>query len=197
MVKVILNGIEKEFESGLFGSFGELLKNVLPEGHVLKTLKINNKDIPVAFVDELKGARLDEELLIELETQDTMNFLKETLNDVLGYIKHVKTLLPQVASSILTGEEAGWKAIKDLAEGLSAMENLRNSTIQITKLNDNELALGTNKSDVTLILKELVEVLDRKDNFEISDVIENKIPDVLDYYIEYFSKVLETIEHVN
>ncbi|MGQ9856259.1 MAG: hypothetical protein ACUVQF_05940 [Fervidobacterium sp.] len=197
MVKVILNGTEKEFESGLFGNFGELLKSVLPEGHVLKALKINNKDIPVAFVDELKGARLDEELLIELETQDTMSFLKETLNDVLGYIKHVKTLLPQVASSILTGEEAGWKAIKDLAEGLSAMENLRNSTIQITKLNDNELALGTNKSDVTLILKELVEVLDRRDNFEISDVIENKIPDVLDYYIEYFSKVLETIEHVN
>ncbi|MEJ5257598.1 MAG: hypothetical protein WHS64_05040 [Fervidobacterium sp.] len=197
MVKVILNGIEKEFESGLFESFGELLKSVLPEGHVLKTLRINSKDIPVAFVDELKGARLDEELLIELETQDTMSFLKETLNDVLGYIKHVKTLLPQVASSILTGEEAGWKAIKDLAEGLSAMENLRNSTIQITKLSDNELALGTNKSDVTLILKELVEVLDRRDNFEISDVIENKIPDVLDYYIEYFSKVLETIEHVN
>ncbi|MDM7320781.1 MAG: hypothetical protein P3W91_003525 [Fervidobacterium sp.] len=43
----------------------------------------------------------------------------------------------------------------------------------------------------------MLEALDKRDVFEISDVVENKIPIVLDYYIEYFTKVLEAIAKVN
>jgi len=197
MVKVILNGVEKEFSAENFENFDALLKTVVLEGQVLKALKINNKEVPVSFVDELRGAKVDEEILIEIETQDAISFLKDTLKDVLGYIRNVKALLPQVASNVITGNEAGWKAIKDLAEGLSAMENLRNSTNQITKLNESELALSTERKEVAEILKELLSSLDKKDVFEISDLVENKIPVVLDYYIDYFSKVLEAIAHVN
>jgi hypothetical protein len=197
MVKVILNGVEKEFSAENFENFDALLKTVVLEGQVLKALKINNKEVPVSFVDELRSAKVDEEILIEIETQDAISFLKDTLKDVLGYIRNVKALLPQVASNVITGSEAGWKAIKDLAEGLSAMENLRNSTNQITKLNESELALSTERKEVAEILKELLSSLDKKDVFEISDLVENKIPVVLDYYIDYFSKVLEAIAHVN
>ncbi len=197
MVKVILNGVEKEFSAENFENFDALLKTVVLEGQVLKALKINNKEVPVSVVDELRSAKVDEEILIEIETQDAISFLKDTLKDVLGYIRNVKALLPQVASNVITGNEAGWKAIKDLAEGLSAMENLRNSTNQITKLNESELALFTERKEVAEILKELLSSLDKKDVFEISDLVENKIPVVLDYYIDYFSKVLEAIAHVN
>jgi len=197
MVKVILNGEEKNFSAQEFENFGELLKSVVTEGQVLKTLRINDKDIPVSFIDDLRSAKLDEELLIEIETQDAISFLKDTLRDVLGYIKNVKELLPQVASNVITGNEAGWKAIKDLSEGLSAMENLRNSTNQITRLNESELALSAERQAVAEILRELLDALDRRDTFEISDLVENNIPVVLDYYIEYFSKVLEAIDKVN
>ncbi|MDM7320782.1 MAG: hypothetical protein P3W91_003530 [Fervidobacterium sp.] len=141
MVKVVVNGEEKLFNAQDFENFNALLKTIVTEGKVLKSLKINGKEIPVAYVEELKSAKLDEELLIEIETQDAVSFLKETLQDVLGYIRHVKELLPQVANSIITGNEAGWKAIKDLSEGLAAVENLRSSTNQITKLNESELAI--------------------------------------------------------
>ncbi|AMW32731.1 hypothetical protein NA23_05205 [Fervidobacterium islandicum] len=197
MVRVVVNGEEKLFSAQDFENFGTLLKVLLSEGQVLKSLKINGKEIPVAYVEELKNARLDEELLIEVETQDAVSFLEDTLLDVLGYIQHVKELLPQVASSIITGSEAGWKAIKDLSEGLAAIENLRGSTVQITKLNETELALSTERTEVSNILRELLEALDKRDAFEISDIVENKIPIVLDYYIEYFSKVLEAIGKVN
>jgi len=197
MVKVVVNGEEKLFNAQDFENFSALLKTIVTEGKVLKSLKINGKEIPVAYVEELKSAKLDEELLIEIETQDTVSFLKETLQDVLGYIRHVKELLPQVANSIITGNEAGWKAIKDLSEGLAAIENLRSSTNQITKLNESELALTTERNEVSNILREMLEALDKRDVFEISDVVENKIPIVLDYYIEYFTKVLEAIAKVN
>jgi hypothetical protein len=197
MVKVVVNGEEKLFNAQDFENFSALLKTIVTEGKVLKSLKINGKEIPVAYVEELKSAKLDEELLIEIETQDAVSFLRETLQDVLGYIRHVKELLPQVANSIITGNEAGWKAIKDLSEGLAAIENLRSSTNQITKLNESELALTTERNEVSNILREMLEALDKRDVFEISDVVENKIPIVLDYYIEYFTKVLEAIAKVN
>ncbi|MFN4267302.1 MAG: hypothetical protein ACK4EZ_00475 [Fervidobacterium pennivorans] len=197
MVKVVVNGEEKLFNAQDFENFNALLKTIVTEGKVLKSLKINGKEIPVAYVEELKSAKLDEELLIEIETQDAVSFLKETLQDVLGYIRHVKELLPQVANSIITGNEAGWKAIKDLSEGLAAVENLRSSTNQITKLNESELALTIERNEVSNILREMLEALDKRDVFEISDVVENKIPIVLDYYIEYFTKVLEAIAKVN
>jgi len=197
MVKVIINGQEKNYTSSEFESFGDFLKKIIPEGKVLKTLKINEKIIPISYVDELKGARIDEDITIEMEIVNTVEFLKDTLHDVLGYINNVKELLPKVSSNVIVGNEEGWRAIKDLADGISAMENLRNSTNQITKLSESELAMSTTMEEVTDTLRELLVALDNRDNVEISDIVENKIPSVLDYYIEYFSKVLEALKRIN
>ncbi|HOK88067.1 MAG TPA: hypothetical protein PKI14_15105 [Fervidobacterium sp.] len=197
MVKAIINGEEKDFDAEEFQNFGEFLRKVLPEGQVLKTLKINDKDVPVAFIEELKSAKMDEDIKIELELVDTVQFLKETLNDVLGYIEHVKSLLSQVSDNLLTNNEAGWKAIKDLSDGISAMENLKGSTQQITKLSENELNLVIKTDEVMKVLKELLNALDIRDNLEVSDIVRNKVPTVLDYYIEYFGKTLEILNTTN
>lgn len=197
MVRVIINGQEQNYTSSEFENFGDFLKKIIPEGKVLKTLKINEKIIPISYVDELKGARIDEDITIEMELVNTVEFLKDTLHDVLGYINNVKELLPKVSSNVIVGNEEGWRAIKDLADGISAMENLRNSTNQITKLSESELAMSTTMEEVTDTLRELLVALDNRDNVEISDIVENKIPSVLDYYIEYFSKVLEALNRIN
>ena len=49
-------------------------------------------------------------------------------------------------------------------------------------------------SEVMDILNALLSALDMQDNLEVSDIIKNKVPIVLDYYIEYFSKTLELIK---
>ncbi|KAF2961599.1 hypothetical protein [Fervidobacterium sp. 2310opik-2] len=197
MIRAIINGEEKVYNSNDFENFGAFLSKMLPSGMVLKSLKINDKDIPISFVEELKGAKIDEDIKIEMEFVNTVEFLKETLNDVLGYINNVKVLLPQVASSLIVGNESGWKAITDLSDGLAAMENLRNSTQQITKLSEEELNLSKNREEIANTLRELLNSLSNRDNIEISDIVENKIPDVLDYYIEYFTKILEALKNVN
>lgn len=197
MVRVIINGKEQSYMSSEFENFGDFLRKVIPDGKVLRTLKINDKVIPISYVDELKGARIDEDITIEMEVVNTVEFLKDTLHDVLGYINNVKELLPKVSSNVIIENNEGWKAIKDLADGISAMENLRNSTNQITKLSESELAMSITIEDVTDTLRELLVALDNRDNVEISDIIENKIPSVLNYYIEYFSKVLEALNRIN
>lgn len=197
MVRVIINGKEEMHNANDFENFGDFLRRMIPAGNVLKSLKVNDKLVPISYVDELKGAKIDEDILIEMEIVNTVEFLKDTLKDVLGYINNVKTLLPRVSNNIIIGNEDGWKAIKDLSDGISAMENLRNSTNQITKLPESELGMSITLEEVTSTLRELLAALDKKDNLEISDIVENKIPRVLDFYIEYFSKVLEALTRVN
>ncbi|MCX7653505.1 MAG: hypothetical protein N2Z58_02355 [Fervidobacterium sp.] len=197
MVRVIINGKEEMHNANDFENFGDFLRRMIPAGKVLKSLKVNDKLVPISYVDELKGAKIDEDILIEMEIVNTVEFLKDTLKDVLGYINNVKTLLPRVSNNIIIGNEDGWKAIKDLSDGISAMENLRNSTNQITKLPESELGMSITLEEVTSTLRELLAALDKKDNLEISDIVENKIPRVLDFYIEYFSKVLEALTRVN
>lgn len=197
MVTVIINGEKRLHMASEFENFGDFLKKLLPEGKVLKSLKINEKNIPISFVEELKNAKVDEEILIEIEAVNTIDFLKETLNDVLGYINTVKNMLNQVSGNVMLGNESGWKAVKDLADGIAAMENLRNSTQQITKLSEAELDLSIRFEDVIESLKLLFNSLKSNDNVEASELIEHKIPVVLDYYIEYFTKVLEALNKVN
>ncbi|ODN30067.1 hypothetical protein [Fervidobacterium thailandense] len=197
MVKVFINGVETTHQASEFENFGDFLRKLIPEGQVLKSLKINGKDVPISFVDELKGARIDEDITIEMELVNAVGFLVETLKDVLGYIEHVKRLLPEVSRNLIMNSESGWRAIKDLADGISAMENLRTSTRQITKLTEEELNMVTNPSEVMEVLRSLLSALDARDNLEVSDVVENKIPVVLNYYIEYFSKVLEALRTTN
>ncbi|MFN3691414.1 MAG: hypothetical protein ACK4R7_00855 [Fervidobacterium sp.] len=197
MVTVIINGEKSTHTASDFENFGDFLKKLLPEGKVLKSLKINEKDIPISFVEELRNAKIDEEILIEIEAVNTIDFLKDTLNDVLGYINTVKNMLNQVSSNVIFGNESGWKAVKDLSDGIAAMENLRNSTQQITKLSEEELDLSIKFGEVVEILRLLLNSLNSHDNVEAADLIEHKIPVVLDYYIEYFTKVLEALNKIN
>lgn len=64
------------------------------------------------------------------------------------------------------------KAIKDLSDGISAMENLKGSTQQITKLSENELNLVIKTDEVMKVLKELLNALGYKRQFEVSDMLE-------------------------
>lgn len=197
MVRVTINGEERVYEASEFSNFADFLKKTIPEGQVLRSLRINGKDVPISYIDELKTARVDEEIVIEMEVANAVKFLAETLGDVLGYIQHVKMLLPGVSKNLVRNSEEGWKAIKDLADGVSAIESLRNSTKQITKLTEEELNMISKPEEVLSILRELVEALNARDNLEVSDIVENKVPKVLDFYIEFFQKVLQAMRVAN
>ncbi len=193
MIKAKINGELKEFNAEEFSNFGEFLKKIVPQNHVIKSLKINEKDIPISFIDELKEAKIDEEIEIELEYVNVVSFVKETLKDVIGYIEKVESLLPEVSKDVILGNQQGLKAIKDLSEGISAMDSLKNSTYQIVKLTDQELNIATKPEDVVNVLKDFLIALETKDMIELSDMLENKIPTVLQYYKEYFTKALQML----
>jgi hypothetical protein len=199
MVKLNVNGNLETFESSKYKNFGELLDEIVKKykGMVLKEVKINDKDVPINRIDELRDAILDEDLEIRVQFVPLQEFFISTLADVVDYISNIEKLLEKVSSNVLVGESEGFNNIKDLAEGISAMENLRVNSIKMTGYAPSDFENNIDEKKITEILTDFVTALETRDLIELSDLLEEKIPLVLEYYRNYFMNVLNVLKQNN
>lgn len=199
MVKLNVNGNLETFESSKYKNFGELLDEIVKKykGMVLKEVKINDKDVPINRIDELRDAILDEDLEISVQFVPLQEFFLSTLADVVDYISNIEKLLEKVSSNVLVGESEGFNNIKDLAEGISAMENLRVNSIKMTGYAPSDFENNIDEKKITEILTDFVTALETRDLIELSDLLEEKIPLVLEYYRNYFMNVLNVLKQNN
>lgn len=197
MVKLIVNGEEREIDAKDYNNFGELVEELKKEysDKVLSKVVVNGNEIPLSKVDDLLGATIDEEgLTIEIEFKSIKEFLVDTLEEVVKYVDNVINLLPKVSEDMIVNSQKGYKAIKDLTDGLTAVENLRENTIRVSKITPDDVGMKDREDEVVGILKNFMEGLERSDIIDLSDIIEQQLPTVLNYYKEYFSKVLEILK---
>lgn len=198
MVKLVINGEEREINPKDYKNFGELLDEIQKEfkDKVLAKVVVNGKEVPMIHIDELRGAILDEEgLTIELEYKPLKEFLLDMLQNIIKYLDNVLSLLPKVSEDMIVDTEKGYNAIKDLSEGLSAVEDLRKNTEKISNLSPKDVGLSEEQEgEVVGILKDFVDSLEKRDIIELSDIIEYQLPKVLKYYKEYFGKVKDILE---
>ncbi|ABR30423.1 hypothetical protein SU69_02850 [Thermosipho melanesiensis] len=199
MIKLKVNGNLETFEASKYNNFGELLDDVSKrlKGMVLSEVKVNQKDVPINKIDELRTAILDEELEIEMNFVPLQEFFITTLTDVIKYIDNISNLLKEVSNNILLGENEGFNNIVDLAEGISAMENLRVNAMKMTGFTPSDFENKISGNKVAEILQIFVEALERKDLLELSDILFEKIPIVLEYYKSYFQNILTTLKQNN
>jgi len=199
MIKLNVNGNLETFESSKYKNFGELLDEIVKKykGMVLKEVKINDKDVPINRIDELRDAILDEDLEIRVQFVPLQEFFISTLADVVDYISNIEKLLEKVSSNVLVGESEGFNNIKDLAEGISAMENLRVNSIKMTGYAPSDFENNIDEKKITEILTDFVTALETRDLIELSDLLEEKIPLVLEYYRNYFMNVLNILKQNN
>jgi hypothetical protein len=199
MIKLNVNGNLETFESSKYKNFGELLDEIVKKykGMVLKEVKINDKDVPINRIDELRDAILDEDLEIRVQFVPLQEFFISTLADVVDYISNIEKLLEKVSSNVLVGESEGFNNIKDLAEGISAMENLRVNSIKMTGYAPSDFENNIDEKKITEILTDFVTALETRDLIELSDLLEEKIPLVLEYYRNYFMNVLNVLKQNN
>lgn len=197
MVKLIVNGEEREIDAKDYSNFGELMEELKKEhsDKVLSKVVVNGNEIPLSKVDDLLGATIDEEgLTIEVEFKNIREFLVDTLEEVVKYVDNVINLLPKISENMIVNSQEGYKAIKDLTDGLTAVENLRENTIKVSKITPSDVGMKDREDEVVGILKNFVGGLERSDIIDLSDIIEQQLPTVLNYYKEYFSKVLEILK---
>ncbi len=198
MVKLIVNGEEREINPKDYQNFGELLDKLQSEfkNKVLSKVVVNGKEVPMIHVDELRKAIIDEEgLTIELEYKPVKEFLLSMLDNIIKYLDKVLSLLPKVSEDMIADTEKGYNAIRDLSEGLSAVEDLRKNTEKISNLSPKDIGMAEEReTEVVEILKSFMDSLEKRDVIELSDIIEYQLPKVLKYYKEYFEKVRDLMK---
>ncbi len=196
-MRLIVNGEERSFNPESYENFGQLLSEIEKEneGKVLSRLVINGKEIPLSQIDRLRDARIDEGVeSIEMEFEPLRKFLVKTLEEVVKYVENVIKLLPKVSEDMVVDSSKGYRSVKDLTEGLSAVESLRENTMKISGITPGDVGISDREGEVAQILKDFVDNLERRDIIELSDLIERELPKVLEYYRDYFSKVLEILK---
>jgi len=198
MVKLIVNGEEREIDPKSYKNFGELLDELQKEfkDEILSKLIINDKEIPLAHVDQLRPAIIDEDnLTIELTFEPMRLFLIDMLGNVIEYIDKVISLLPKISEDMIVDTEKGYNEIKDLSEGLSAVEDLRKNTEKLSKLSPADVGMKEEEQqEVVGILQNFVSSLSNRDIIDLSDLLEENIPKVLEFYKNYFQKVKQVLE---
>jgi len=196
-MKLVVNGEVREIDGSKYENFNQLLRELQSEfkGMVLSSLKINSREIPMSRLDELKPAKIDEGVEeIEMEFKPIREFLVDTLEEVIKYVDNVINRLPKVSEDMIVDTQKGYKAVKDITDGLNAVESLRENTIKASGIVPEDVGMKGREEEVMGILRNFVANLEKNDIIELSDMIENQLPKVLRYYRDYFSKVLEILK---
>ncbi|HOJ87842.1 MAG TPA: hypothetical protein PLP64_03635 [Pseudothermotoga sp.] len=191
MVTVIINGEKMSFQAKEFATFGKLYDEIAPKDKVLKSLVIDNIQVPAQKVSELKDSPLEENTEITMEFATPVEYLSEILPGILDYIETAIGLLPSVAQSLRSGHAKSFKDIESLSESISALDSLRQSIYRIVELPN------IDTSGILVRLKKFLGTLEVQDISEIANSIENDLPIVLKSYQDFFELALSKIREVH
>ncbi|MGJ8455343.1 hypothetical protein ACSFC1_08575 [Pseudothermotoga sp. U03pept] len=190
MIKVILNGKEIDFQAKDFVTFGKLYDEISPKNKVLKSLVINNIEVPTQKLSELRDSLLEENTQIVMEFSEPIEYLAEILPGILDYIETAMKLLPSVAESLRTGQAKSFRDIESLSESISALDSLRQSICTILQMP------SIDTSAVLVRLKKFLGTLEGQSVSEIANSVQNDLSIVLKFYHDFFELTLSKIREV-
>ncbi|MFN3283667.1 MAG: hypothetical protein ACK40Q_05480 [Pseudothermotoga sp.] len=191
MITVVLNGDRMNFQVKDFVTFGKLYDQICPKDKVLKSLRINNIQVPTHKISELRDSLLEENTEIIMEFVTPIDYLGEILPGVIDYIQTTIDLLPSVANSLRSGQSKSFKDIESLSESISALDNLRQSIYRIIELP------SIDTSSILVRLRKFLGALESQDISEIANSVENDLPLVMRSYQDFFELTLSKIREVN
>ncbi|OQY09035.1 MAG: hypothetical protein B6I29_04265 [Marinitoga sp. 4572_148] len=184
---------EREFSKDQFKDFNELVNFFQTEKvhSVLTGIKINDKEIPMKFYDDIKNAFFEGGETIELTFDDLYGLVKKLLLEGEQYISKIENSLNTISKEIMLNSEEGHKMLKALAEGLQAMNTIIS---QASKVLNKTFISQEEMEKQKEILEKITESQDISDNVEISDIIDYDFPELLNIFKSAFKRAIEEIE---
>lgn len=184
---------EREFSKDQFKNFNELVNFFQTEklNSVLVGMKINGKDIPMKFYDEIKNAFFEGGEEVELTFDDLYGLVKKLLLEGEQYISKIETSLSSISKEVMLNSEEGHKMIKALAEGLQAMNTILSQASKVLK---KEFITKEEIEKQKEILEKITDSQAISDNVEISDIIDYEFSEILDIFKKAFERAINEIE---
>jgi hypothetical protein len=181
----ILN-VQKDIPKEEYENFDAMVKSYIDETEgVLTNIKINGKEIPLKYYNEIKGAFFEGGETIELEFSSKKEVLKDLINQGFEYIEKLRANLENISKEVLMNTEEGHKMLNSIAEGFEALLNILS---QVTENTDNKLYSDESLKKIKDVVTTIVKSQEEQDYLEISDIIDFDLPEIIDIFEEGFKE---------
>jgi sugar-specific transcriptional regulator TrmB len=194
-VRIKISGLineDSKVDFDKYSNFEEMVKDYIniTQG-VLTKIKINEKEIPLAYYDEIKDAFFEGGEEIELEFSSRESVLLTLINQSYEYIKKVRENLENVSQEILLNTPEGHNLLNSIAEGMQALLDIVEQTKIYTGINFYE---STDLETIQNIISKLIDAQRNEDFFELSDIIGSEFNKVLDIFENLLDKAYNTLQ---
>jgi len=188
-VRIKITGIKNEesiVDSDKYSNFEEMVKDYIDitQG-VLTKIKINEKEIPLTYYDEIKYAFFEggEEVELEFSSRDSVLLL--LISQSYEYINKVRESLEKVSQEILLNTPEGHNLLNSVAEGMQALLDIIEQTRIYTGINFYEYS---ELEEIQNILSKLIDAQNNNDFLELSDIVGSEFEKILDIFEHLLDK---------
>jgi sugar-specific transcriptional regulator TrmB len=194
-VRIKITGIKYEeatVDSDKYGNFEEMVKDYIniTQG-VLTKIKINEKEIPLTYYDEIKDAFFEGGEEIELEFSSRDSVLLTLINQSYEYIKKVRENLENVSQEILLNTPEGHNLLNSIAEGMQALLDILEQTRIYIGINFYE---SEDLEAIQNIISKLIDAQKNEDFLELSDIIGSEFEKILDIFENLLDKAYNILQ---
>lgn len=194
-VRIKISGLineDSKVDFDKYSNFEEMVKDYIniTQG-VLTKIKINEKEIPLTYYDEIKDAFFEGGEEIELEFSSRESVLLTLINQSYEYIKKVRENLENVSQEILLNTPEGHNLLNSIAEGMQALLDILEQTRIYTGINFYE---SEDLEAIQNIISKLIDAQKNEDFLELSDIIGSEFEKILDIFENLLDKAYNILQ---
>ena len=195
MITALVNGEKIQFEDNKYKTFKEFYDDNKLEGKVLSKLVVNEKEVPVSRLDDIFSATFEGGESVEMTFDELIPFTLNLLANLMEYFEKFENALPAFAQNIQSGSTESIDGLKNLQEGLKALEVMKTNLFALTGTSENDFSeLQNEKNKLQQTLGSINESIFNKNWDELSKLIEYDLPEAIKYYKILFKKSGEILK---
>lgn len=194
MITATVNGEKIQFEDKRYDNFKDFYDENKMEGKVLSRLVINGREVPVSKLDEIFTATFEGGEMIEMTFEKLIPFTLNLLSNLMEYFEKFENALPAFAKNISSGSAESIEGLKNLQEGLKALEVMKTNLFALTGTNESDFSdLQNEKDKLQDTLGKINQNIYDKDWIELGQLIEYDLPEAIKYYKILFKQSAEIL----
>lgn len=194
-IKLRISGVKTDnldIPADKYNTFEEMVQDYISKTQgVLTKIKINEKEIPLNYYDEIKDSFFEGGEEVELEFTSKKEVLLDLISQSLEYISKVRENLERVSKEVLLNTNEGHTMLNSIAEGLQALLDVIEQT---RTFSDEDFYNPGDLNDVQNVVQDIIKSQSEQDYLELSDIIEFDFNEVLSTFETILKNAQKTLE---
>ncbi|PNR96160.1 hypothetical protein [Petrotoga olearia] len=194
-IKLKISGIKTDnldIPADKYNTFEEMVQDYITKTQgVLTKIKINEKEIPLGYYDEIKDSFFEGGEEVELEFTSKKEVLFDLISQSLEYISKVRENLERVSKEVLLNTNEGHTMLNSIAEGLQALLDVIE---QARAFSDEDFYNPGDLNDVQNVVQDIIKSQGNQDYLELSDIIEFDFNEVLSTFETILKNAQKALE---